>query len=147
MPRLSSLNLWPRRSTQPRDKPLLPNWGKGSVKSSQLGRTWYSPPENALTFDPEAVLNSFASLPLEAVLDHLQTAANGLTDLDADARLQVKGANTLPSQHSPSKLLLLLKVIPNPFNILLLALAIVNASIPPPDWVSHTKRPCVISFN
>ncbi len=96
---------------------------------------WSAPPEHALDGTSEAVLRAFASLPLDQALDHLQVEREGLSADEAEARLRVKGPNTLRSQKPPSWFILLLKVIPNPFNILLIFLAIINASIPPPDWV------------
>jgi Mg2+-importing ATPase len=75
-------------------------------------------------------------MPLESVLSHLQTGVNGISDAEAESRHHVKGPNVLSSQKPPSCVMLLLSVIPNPFNILLVFLAIINAAIPPPNWVS-----------
>lgn len=100
------------------------------------GLAWGAPPEHALDNTSESILRAFASLPLDQVLDHLQVEYEGLSHDEVEARLRVKGSNTLRSQKPPSWFILLLKVIPNPFNILLIFLAIINASIPPPDWVS-----------
>lgn len=99
------------------------------------GPAWAAPPEHALDNSSESVLRAFASLPVDHVLDHLQVEHQGLAGEEAKARLRVKGPNTLRSQKPPSWFILLLKVIPNPFNILLIFLAIINAAIPPPDWV------------
>ncbi|KAJ3499081.1 hypothetical protein NLG97_g607 [Lecanicillium saksenae] len=84
---------------------------------------WSIPPEHAME-------NTF--------LDHLQVELEGLSGEEAESRLRVKGPNTLRSQKPPSWFILLLKVIPNPFNILLIFLAIINAAIPPPDWTGFT---------
>lgn len=100
------------------------------------GSSWAAPPEHALDDSCESVLRAFASLPIDLVLDHLQVEDKGLSVDEAQARLRVKGPNKLHSQKPPSWFILLLKVIPNPFNLLLIFLAIINASIPPPDWVS-----------
>lgn len=98
--------------------------------------SWVKLPPLAKDASPEAVLTAFAGMEPEFVLDHLQTHRDGLTDEEADARRSVVGANILPTQTAPSWIVTLLKAIPNPFNVLLVVLAILNASIPPGDWVS-----------
>lgn len=103
----------------------------------QTGSTWNSPLEHALDSSTESILRAFASSPVHLTLDHLQVDHEGLSAEEADSRLRVKGPNTLHSQKAPNWFILLLKVIPNPFNILLVVLAILNAAIPPPQWVSE----------
>jgi len=76
-------------------------------------------------------------MPMEAVLDHLGTSPTGLSSVEAAERRLVKGPNVLSSHQPPSWFMLLLSVVPNPFNILLIFLAIINAAIPPPNWVSN----------
>ncbi|KAJ4154756.1 hypothetical protein LMH87_000035 [Akanthomyces muscarius] len=111
------------------------------------GLAWGAPPELALDNTTESILRAFASLPLDQVLDHLQVEQEGLSCHEAEARLRVKGPNTLRSQKPPSWFILLLKVIPNPFNILLIFLAIINASIPPPDWTGFTVLMVMVSIS
>lgn len=102
---------------------------------------WRTAPDLVDGTSAEALLTAFANMPLEESLAHLQSTSEGLTDLEASHRLTINGPNVLPSQKAPSKLLLLIKVIPNPFNVLLLILAIINVSIPPPDWVRAPHIP------
>lgn len=101
---------------------------------------WRTAPQLMDDASAEALLTAFSNIPMQESLTHLQSTSEGLTDLDASTRLTINGPNVLPSQKAPSKLLLLIKVIPNPFNILLLILAIINVSIPPSDWV------CTLTF-
>ncbi|KAM3456569.1 hypothetical protein BB8028_0003g10490 [Beauveria bassiana] len=111
------------------------------------GLAWGAPPEHALDNTSESILRAFASLPMDQVLDHLQVERQGLSGDEAEARLRVKGPNTLRSQKPPSWFILLLKVIPNPFNLLLIFLAIINASIPPPDWTGFTVLMVMVTIS
>lgn len=120
----------------------------GSDKSSLLSRiawisnsntsgvsSWLTPPEGANGLPPDEVLQAFARLPVNAAIEHLDSSETGLSTDEVEKRIAIKGSNTMKSQKPPSRIILLLKVIPNPFNLLLMVLAIINASIPPPDWV------------
>lgn len=69
-------------------------------------------------------------------LSHLNTQLEGLDDLEAVSRLKVAGPNVISSKKPPSWWQLLLRVLPNPFNILLALLAIISVATPPPNWVS-----------
>ncbi|KAH7123169.1 hypothetical protein EDB81DRAFT_913339 [Dactylonectria macrodidyma] len=73
-------------------------------------------------------------MPVVLALNYLQTGLSGISEVEAAARRRVKGPNVLSSQKPPSWFILLLSVIPNPFNILLVFLAIINVAIPPPNW-------------
>ncbi|KND89115.1 Magnesium-transporting ATPase, P-type 1 [Tolypocladium ophioglossoides CBS 100239] len=95
-------------------------------------------PPSAPDASPEAVLTAFAMMPTDLALEHLQTHKGGLTDFEADTRRAIKGSNLLPTQKPPSWILTLLVAIPNPFNILLIFLAIINASVPDRDWAGVT---------
>ncbi|TWU72954.1 hypothetical protein ED733_003171 [Metarhizium rileyi] len=114
--------------------------------SSRFSRTasmpasisWLSPPSLAADTSAEAVLMAFAGMEPDLVLDHLQTHKDGLSDEEADTRRSIKGPNILPTHAAPSWFVTLLKAIPNPFNILLIILAIINAAIPPGDWKGFT---------
>ncbi|OAA36069.1 magnesium-translocating P-type ATPase family protein [Metarhizium rileyi] len=114
--------------------------------SSRFSRTasmpasisWLSPPSLAADNSAEAVLMAFAGMEPDLVLDHLQTHKDGLSDEEADTRRSIKGPNILPTHAAPSWFVTLLKAIPNPFNILLIILAIINAAIPPGDWKGFT---------
>lgn len=70
----------------------------------------------------------------EEALVHLQSQAAGLTNDEAAERLKKKGKNILTSKKPPAWWQLLLGVIPNPFNILLAALAVISVATPPPQW-------------
>ncbi|OAQ96270.1 hypothetical protein LLEC1_02235 [Akanthomyces lecanii] len=111
------------------------------------GLAWGAPPEHALNNTSESILRAFASLSPDQVLDHLQVEQDGLSRDEAEARLRVKGLNTLRSQKPPSWFILLLKVIPNPFNLLLIFLAIISVSIPPPDWTGFTVLMVMVSIS
>ncbi|KAG6111221.1 hypothetical protein E4U13_004927 [Claviceps humidiphila] len=69
----------------------------------------------------------------DMVLDHLQIYQDGLSDEQADIRRSIKGPNILPTHNAPSWIVTLLKAILNPFNNLLIVLAVLNAAISP--WI------------
>ena len=120
----------------------LPSWLGGKRSSSwPAGMSWNELPMSARDESPEAVLASFALMAPETALEHLQTHRDGLTDFEADTRRAIKGPNILPTQKSPSWLLILLAGIPTPFNILLIFLAIISAAVPDRDWVSLSLLP------
>lgn len=99
--------------------------------------SWLKIPSHAKDTSAEAVLTAFAGMEPDMVLDHLQTHRDGLSDEQADLRRSIKGPNILPTHAAPSWIITLLKAIPNPFNILLIILAVLNAAIPPGSWVSR----------
>lgn len=114
-----------------------------SRKSSwPANMSWLKLPSLATDTSAEAVLTAYAGMEPDMVLDHLQTHKDGLTDDEADTRRSIKGPNILPTHAAPSWIITLLKAIPNPFNILLIILAIINAAIPPGDWVCVIELPC-----
>ncbi|PHH88453.1 hypothetical protein CDD83_7518 [Cordyceps sp. RAO-2017] len=102
------------------------------------GAAWAALPATARDDTPDSVLTAFASLSAVQALEHLQTGTDGLTAFEADARRAVKGVNVLPTQRPPSWILTLLAAVPNPFNILLFFLAIINISVPERNWASIT---------
>lgn len=114
---------------------LASRFGLSRTASWPANMSWLSLPSLAADTSAEAILTAFAGMEPDMVLDHLQTHKDGLTDEEADARRSIKGPNVLPTHTPPSWFITLLKTIPNPFNILLIALAIINAAIPPGDWV------------
>ncbi|EFY89523.1 magnesium-translocating P-type ATPase family protein [Metarhizium acridum CQMa 102] len=113
-------------------------FGLSRTASWPANMSWLSLPSLAADTSAEAILTAFAGMEPDMVLDHLQTHKDGLTDEEADARRSIKGPNVLPTHTAPSWFITLLKAIPNPFNILLIALAIINAAIPPGDWKGFT---------
>lgn len=107
-----------------------------STASPSGTMSWISLPPSAHDASAESVLAAFASLPEEQALQLLQSHVHGLSDAEVHARRIIKGANILPTQKPPSWILTLLAAIPNPFNVLLIFLAIISASVPDRDWVS-----------
>lgn len=79
-------------------------------------------------------LRAIAQMDQELLFDNLETSCNGLTDAEAAYRLQVAGPNVVSYKKAPSWWLLLLMVIPNPFNILLACIAIISVATPGPSW-------------
>ncbi|PNY26216.1 Magnesium-transporting ATPase, P-type 1 [Tolypocladium capitatum] len=112
--------------------------GGKRVSSFPAGMSWNELPRSARDASPEAVLAAFAMMHADMALEHLQTNRDGLTDFEANARRAVKGPNLLPTQKPPSWIMTLLAAIPNPFNVLLIFLAIINASVPNRDWAGVT---------
>ncbi len=83
----------------------------------------------------EDILEGYASVSMEEVMDRLFSCTNGLSEEEAACRLLSCGSNVLSSNKPPTWWQLLLSVLPNPFNILLTILAIISAATPPPNWV------------
>ncbi|RCI12888.1 hypothetical protein L249_0911 [Ophiocordyceps polyrhachis-furcata BCC 54312] len=110
----------------------------GTKSSWPATASWALPPPSACRDDcsPEAVLSAFASAPTDFTLEHLRTDADGLSEPEAASRRSIKGANVLPTQRPPSWIKTLLRAIPNPFNVLLIFLAIINAAVPDRKWAS-----------
>ncbi|KAG6051615.1 hypothetical protein E4U33_000605 [Claviceps sp. LM78 group G4] len=96
--------------------------------------SWLNVPSHAQDTSTEVVLTAFAEMEPDMVLEHLQTHRDGLSDEQADVRRSIKGPNILPTHSAPSWIITLLKAIPNPFNVLLIVLAVLNAAIPPGSW-------------
>ena len=70
-----------------------------------------------------------------SALHHLQSRHSGLSEEEAWSRLKTKGPNVLSCKKPPTWWQLLLYVIPNPFNILLAAIAVISVATPQPSWV------------
>ncbi|KAM6516733.1 hypothetical protein FALCPG4_014906 [Fusarium falciforme] len=105
-----------------------------SSRSRLQLRSWQTSPESAQDGTQEGILRAFASMPVELVFDHLASGEHGISDTEALARRRIHGCNAVSSQRPPSCFMLFLSIIPNPFNILLVFLAIINAAMPPPNW-------------
>lgn len=125
-----------RAALSSRASPL--SYPSSRASSWPAGMSWTELPPQAADATPESVLAAFARLPLDAVLEHLQTHCGGLTDHEADTRRAIKGPNVLPTRRAPSWIMTLLAAIPNPFNVLLIFLAIVQIALPDRDWAAFT---------
>ncbi|KAK5011705.1 hypothetical protein LTR39_004466, partial [Cryomyces antarcticus] len=69
-----------------------------------------------------------------AALAQLQTSMSGLTPEEVLVRLKIRGPNLLSTVKPPKWWQLLLSILPNPFNILLVLLAIISVATPSPSW-------------
>ena len=112
------------------------SWGKGSSR----GRTaaWQLNPDGLSKSGPEDILRWIASMDTDMALAQVLSSNDGISDDEAKVRLELHGENIVSSSKPQSWFMLLLSVIPNPFNILLVFLAILNVAIPNPSWVSLT---------
>ncbi|VUC24019.1 unnamed protein product [Clonostachys rosea] len=116
---------------------IWPVWLRRFVRgrsSSESLEAWQVSPETTHADKEEGILRAFASMPIESVFDHLASGEHGISDSEATARRRIHGQNVVSSRKPPSWFMLLLSVIPNPFNLLLIFLAIINAAVPPPNW-------------
>lgn len=121
-------------------------FGPGRPVSWPASMSWLGLPPSARDASPEAVLAAYAALPADQALGLLQTHREGLPGAEADVRRVVRGPNILPTQRPPSWILTLLAAIPNPFSVLLIFLAIINASVPDRDWVSLASVVCQLDM-
>lgn len=77
-------------------------------------------------------------MAVEEAQSYLESGPNGLTEDEAAVRLNLVGANVLSTKKPPTWWQILLSVLPNPFNILLIFLAILSVATPPPNWSTFT---------
>lgn len=70
----------------------------------------------------------------DTALAYMESRRTGLTEGEAATRLDAVGANILSSTKPLAWWRLLLSVIPNPFNVLLILLAVLSVAAPPPNW-------------
>ncbi|KAJ6438171.1 Mg-transporting ATPase [Purpureocillium lavendulum] len=115
--------------------------------SGGAGASWAELPPLARDASAEAVLGAFAGMTTDAALNHLQTQRDGLTEFEADARREFKGANVLPTHKPPSWIMTFLRAIPNPFNALLFFLAIIQLALPDRDYAGFTLMWIMISVS
>lgn len=111
------------------------------------GASWAELPPLARDASAESVLGAFAGMTTEAALNHLQTQRDGLSEFEADARRELKGANVLPMHKAPSWIMTFLRAIPNPFNALLFFLAIIQVAMPGGDWAGFVVMWIMISVS
>jgi Mg2+-importing ATPase len=82
----------------------------------------------------EESIQSYASHPSGDVLELLRSSKDGLNQDKADVRLKIKELNIPSFKKPPRWWLLALSVLPSPFNILLVLIAIISVAVPPPQW-------------
>ncbi|KAJ3528206.1 hypothetical protein NM208_g10309 [Fusarium decemcellulare] len=113
----------------------------------QPGMPWNKPPTSARDASAEAILIAFATMPQDQALEQMQSCMDGLTDTEANTRMRMLGANVLPTQKPPSWIMTLLNTIPNPFNILLIFLAIITVAVPDRDWAGFTVMLVMVAIS
>ncbi|KAG5795912.1 hypothetical protein H9Q69_005057 [Fusarium xylarioides] len=117
-----------------RDTNILGRLGLPNGKSRARTATWQLNPERATKSTPEDILRWIASMTPDTALAHLVSSSDGISEAEATARRRIQGQNVVSSRKPQSWFMLLLSVIPNPFNILLMFLAILNVAMPDPSW-------------
>ncbi|RKL20128.1 Magnesium-transporting ATPase, P-type 1 [Fusarium oxysporum] len=116
------------------DTNILGRLGLRNGKSRARTATWQLNPDRASKSTPEDILRWIASMTPDTALAHLVSSSDGISEAEATARLRIHGQNVVSSRKPQSWFMLLLSVIPNPFNILLMFLAILNVAMPDPSW-------------
>ena len=84
----------------------------------------------------DSILKTYASLTPETIIEHLESARDGLTQEDATTRLAINGPNVLSCKKPPTWWMLALSILPDPFNILLLFIAIISMVHQPRQWIT-----------
>ena len=84
----------------------------------------------------DSILKTYASLTPETIIEHLESARDGLTQEDATKRLAIKGPNVLSCKKPPTWWMLALSILPDPFNIILLFIAIISMVHQPRQWTT-----------
>ena len=82
----------------------------------------------------EIVITSISSMTPEMAISYLQSTNGGLGEEDVSTRFKITGPNVLSTSKSLTWWQLLLRVIPNSFNILLTLLAVISVATPTPEW-------------
>ncbi|KJF61014.1 magnesium-translocating P-type ATPase [Coccidioides immitis RS] len=103
-----------------------------NVNGTTHANWWHMPLAKDST--SPSILRAFASIPPDSALGYMQSCRQGLSQAEADARLKIAGPNVLSSKNPPPWWKLLLLILPNPFTILLVFLAIISVATPQPDW-------------
>ncbi|XP_062209139.1 ATPase 10, plasma membrane-type-like [Phragmites australis] len=91
------------------------------------------------------------SLPLEDVLEQLNTSRNGLSSADAEERLQLFGANKLEEKRE-NKIMKFLSFMWNPLSWVMeaaavMALVLANGGSQGPDWEDFLGIVCLLVIN
>ena len=84
----------------------------------------------------ESLLKTISADPIQATFTNFGTGPDGLTEVEAAERLKIAGLNRLDTKKAIPWWLLLLSVLPNPFNVLLVLIAIISVATPPPSWAT-----------
>ncbi|WZH39163.1 PMR1-Ca++-transporting P-type ATPase located in Golgi [Fusarium acuminatum] len=108
------------------------SWGNG--RSRERVAPWQLGPDRTSKDTPEDILRWVASMDMDLALAQLLSSNDGISDAEATARRVIHGENVVSSSKPQSWFMLLLSVLPNPFNILLVFLAILNVALPDPSW-------------
>lgn len=90
--------------------------------------------DSATVMTPENALLAIAKMDIAQLFANLEASDVGLTDVEAARRLRAAGPNVISFKKPPSWWLLLLMVIPNPFNLLLGVIAIISVASPERSW-------------
>ncbi|KAH7130933.1 magnesium-translocating P-type ATPase family protein [Dactylonectria macrodidyma] len=109
-------------------------WRKKRARSFQRNYGWNTCPPSAVNKSTRAILQTFAAMPIDKAISWLQTNQNGLTELEAEIRRIMKGENVISAKQAPSWIHSLLEAILNPFNFLLICLAIFQSAVPDGEW-------------
>ncbi|KAL4728709.1 hypothetical protein ACLX1H_003108 [Fusarium chlamydosporum] len=116
------------------ERPLLSRFGLRTGNSRARKAAWQLKPERATKNTPEDVLRWVASMAPGTALGYLFSSHDGISEAEATKRRRIQGENVVSSRKPQPWFMLLLSVIPNPFNILLVILAILNVAMPDPSW-------------
>lgn len=99
-------------------EPNSRNWSKAAEK---LGSTH------------EEILRAYSIMPAEEAMSNLQSSQSGLRQEEVEARTKIVGENILSVKKPMTWWMILLSVLPNPFNFLLVVIAIISVAAPPPQ--------------
>jgi Mg2+-importing ATPase len=81
----------------------------------------------------EEILRAYSIMPAEEAMSNLQSSQLGLSNEEVEARTKIVGENILSVKKPMTWWMILLSVLPNPFNILLVLIAVISVAAPPPQ--------------
>lgn len=86
----------------------------------------------------EEILQAYSAMPIDIAITHLQSNEDGLSKEEVEVRTKLVGPNILSTKKPLAWWQILLSILPNPFNILLVIIAIISVAAPPPQWSTFT---------
>ncbi|CZR54868.1 related to PMR1-Ca++-transporting P-type ATPase located in Golgi [Phialocephala subalpina] len=86
----------------------------------------------------EEILQGYSAMPVDLAVAHLQSDEYGLSKEEVDARTNLVGPNILSTKKPLAWWQILLSILPNPFNVLLVVIAVISIAAPPPQWSTFT---------
>lgn len=124
------------------EKDALKTAGDRALVATLNNKEWHDQ-----TDDRDHLIRIFASFQADHVLTYFKSRKEGLISAEVKDRRKLVGLNVLSVKKPPQWWRILLHSLPNPFNILLVALAIIAVATPTPSWPNFAVLTTMIVFS